>query len=128
MRSSPDGAFKWIGHFMDHWSKFSILFPIERKQSALVAEELETRVFSVFGTPKILHHDNGREFVNEIVRQVLQSWPGETAIITGRARHPQSQGMVEQRNATVKRKLGAHMAEHRQERQSMYLFHPFWLP
>ena len=46
---------------------------------------------SVFGTPKIMHHDTGREFVNEIVRNVLDTWSGDTLVITGRARHPQSQ-------------------------------------
>lgn len=122
MRSNQDGAYKWIGHFMDHWSKFSILFPLERKTGALVAEELETKVFSIFGTPKILHHDNGREFVNDIVRHVVQSWPGETVIITGRARHPQSQGMIEQANGTLKRLLGSRMSDWQSQQRSKWYF------
>lgn len=112
-RNQPDGKFKWIAHYMDHWSKFHILFPLEWKTGALVADGLEANVFSVLGTPKVLHHDNGKEFVNEIVRQVVRSWPGETVIVTGRARHPQSQGMVEQANGTLKRLLGARITEWR---------------
>lgn len=96
---------------MDHWSKIHIVFPLEHKTALQVAEGLDKHVFSVFGTPKVLHHDNGKEFVNEVVRSVVQSWPGETTIITGRARHPQSQGMVEQANATFKRLLGARIEE-----------------
>ena len=101
---------------MDHWSKFHILFPLERKTAVLVAEGLEKNVFAVFGTPKILHHDNEREFVNQIVTETVKSWPGETAIITGRPRHPQSQGMVEQGNAVVKRLLGNRIMDWRAER------------
>ena len=42
------------------------------------------------------HRDRVREFVNKIVGNVLDTWPGETLVITGRAGHPQSQGLVEQ--------------------------------
>ena len=62
------------------------------------------------------NHDNGREFVNQIVTETVKSWPGETAIITGRPRHPQSQGMVEQGNAVVKRLLGNRIMDWRAER------------
>lgn len=36
---------------------------------------------SYLGTPKILHSDNGREFVNEIVASVCKEWPGEVTIV-----------------------------------------------
>jgi len=42
------------------------------------------KVFPYFGLPKILQSDNGREFVNDIIRQVLKSWPGEVTMINGR--------------------------------------------
>lgn len=29
MRHSPDGDFSYIGHFMDHFSKFHVLFPLK---------------------------------------------------------------------------------------------------
>ena len=122
MRNQADGAYKWIAHFMCHWSKFHILFPLERKTGAAVADGLERFVFSFLGTPRILHHDNGREFVNEIVRNVVATWPGETLIITGRPRHPQSQGMVEQGNATLKRLIGARMTDWRAAQPGVYIF------
>ena len=75
-----DGLFKWIAHYIDHWSKFHVIFPLERKSGALVAEGLKTHVFSVFGTPKILQHDNGREFMNDIVRSTVNNWPGKAAV------------------------------------------------
>ena len=56
-----------------------------------VAMGLVSRVISYIGVPKILQSDNGREFVNEIMRESV--WPGEVVIINGRRRHRQSQGL-----------------------------------
>ena len=84
MRHRPDGPYNWIGHFMDHWSKIHVLFPLMAKSAAEVALNLSTKVFSYFGPPKILHSDNGREFVNSIVTKLLEEWSGEITVITGR--------------------------------------------
>ena len=51
-----------------------------------VAVGLVKRVFPYLGLPKILQSDNGREFVNEIAKEVARSWPGEVVIINGRPR------------------------------------------
>ena len=56
-----------------------------------------------------LPSDNGREFVNEIVRDVTESWPGQVTIINGRPRNPRCQGLVEQGNHTVEKLLGARL-------------------
>ena len=87
MRHRPDGMYKWIGHYMDHWSKIHILFPLCRKSAAEVALNLQNHVFSYLGTPKILHSDNDREFVNEIVESIVKEWPGEMTIVNGRPRN-----------------------------------------
>ena len=90
---------------MDRWSKMHVLFPLMEKSTAEVALNLSTKVFANFGPPKILQSDNGREFVNGIVRKLVDEWPGEITIINGRARHPQSQGLVERGNAKVEEML-----------------------
>ena len=115
MRHRPDGSYQWIAHYMDHWAKFHCLFPLMRKSAAEVALGLQKYVFAFLGTPKILHSDNGREFINDVIRNLLDSWPGETTIISGRPRHPQSQGLVEQGNACVERLLGARILQHEGE-------------
>ena len=76
---------------------------------------LQNLVFSYLGTPRILHSDNGREFVNEIVSDVTKSWPGKVTIVNGRPRHPQSQGLVEQGNSTVEKMLGVRFHEFNEE-------------
>ena len=111
MRHRPDGMYKWIGHYMDHWSKIHILFPLSRKSAAEVALNLQNHVFSYLGTPKILHSDNGKEFVNEIVHSVVKEWPGEVTIVNGRPRNPRCQGLVEQGNGMVEKLLGVRLHE-----------------
>ena len=63
--------------------------------------------FSLHWAPKILQSDNGREFVNETIKETLRLWPGEVTIINGRPRHSQSQGLVEKGNHLVEMQLQA---------------------
>ena len=77
MKHMPDGSYHYIAHYMDHWSKFHILWPLMKKSAVDVAVGLVKRVFPYLGLPKILQSDNGREIVNEIVKEVVRSWPGE---------------------------------------------------
>eukprot|EP00731_Ephydatia_muelleri_P013704 Em0007g1014a len=105
MRHMPDGSYHYIAHYMDHWSKFHILWPLMKKSAIDVAVGLVKRVFPYLGLPKILQSDNGREFVNEIVKEVVRSWPGEVVIINGRPRHSQSQGLVEKGNHLVEMQI-----------------------
>ena len=76
MHHRQDGSYNSIGHYMDHWSKVHVLFPLMQK----CAEEVA-------------------------LSQVVEEWPGETTLVNGRARHPQSQGLVERANAKVEQML-----------------------
>ncbi|KAL5505759.1 hypothetical protein EMCRGX_G007251 [Ephydatia muelleri] len=51
MRHRPDGPYNWIGHYMDHWSKFHALFALQRKIGTEVAWYLATKVFAYLGLP-----------------------------------------------------------------------------
>lgn len=112
MRHRPDQEFHWIGHYMDHWSKFHILFPLMHKSAHEVALRLQDNVFAFLGIPRVLHSDNGREFVNSIVRSVVEAWPGDVVIVNGRPRNPQCQGLIEQGNSMVEKLLGVRLFEY----------------
>ncbi|CAG2194545.1 unnamed protein product [Mytilus edulis] len=111
-RADPDGPFCWIGHYIDHFSKFNFFWPQERKSAIEVAHNLKVHVFSVIGVPFILQHYNGREFGNDIIRETIKIWPGgNVKIITGRPRHPRTQGLVEQVHNSLHRLLAAKRSE-----------------
>ena len=87
MRSSPNkNDFHFIFHAMCHFTKFHFIMPILRKEAQCVAKCLTNHVFPVFGSPRILQMDNGKEFVNKIIVKVVETWPGNCQIINGRAR------------------------------------------
>ena len=117
MSKEPDECFKWIGHAIDHFSKYHILFPLLSKEGAEVAMNLIKYVFSYFGLPYLLHCDNGREFVNEVV----EKWPGECQIIHGKPRSPWVQGLVERTNACVESMIAAKRHETKTNHWSMWL-------
>ena len=62
---------------MNYFTKFHIVFPMKSKQAKEVVHGLKERVFSVFGLPDILHSDNEREFVNNLIVDTIEEWPGE---------------------------------------------------
>ena len=73
MQDLPDGIYHWILHCVDHWSKFNFAYPLENKHAACVSAALNTCLFSYFGMPRILQSDNGREFVNKLIEELLKS-------------------------------------------------------
>ena len=66
MQSRPDGQFKWILVFQNHFSKRVFLRSLRKKSGLDVAEAL-IEIFAETGAPRFLHTDNGREFKNKHV-------------------------------------------------------------
>ena len=73
MRHTPDRDYHYMGHFMDHFTKYHVLFPLKQKTADEVATLLEERVLAYFVPPKIFHSDNGREMVNQVIRALFSS-------------------------------------------------------
>ncbi|CAF2396358.1 unnamed protein product [Rotaria sp. Silwood2] len=105
MQSCPDGPFKFILNYQDHFTKFCILRSLKTKTAAEVAYHL-LDIFTTFGAPAILQSDNGREFVAKVINELAEMWTG-LRIVHGRPRHPQSQGSVERSNQDTKQLLEA---------------------
>ena len=110
MRHLPHGNKKWILHCVDHWSKFNFAYALEAKSAANVADNLNTHVFPYFGVPRILHSDNGREFVNGVIIDLLKLWNSNIQLVSGRHRHPKSQGLVERAHQTLHKKMAAEIS------------------
>lgn len=109
MRTRPDQindhlTYNWILHCIDHYSKFCWAFPLEGKSANGVALKLR-HLFFVFGPPRLLHSDNGREFVASVITELKELFP-DMAFVHGRPRHPQSQGCIERANFVLCNALG----------------------
>ena len=57
-QTCPDGEFKWLLVYQDHFTKFVQLRPLKNKTAVEVAKAL-LDIFSIFGVPAILQSDNG---------------------------------------------------------------------
>ena len=62
--------------------------------------------------------------MNHSIEDVLATWPGAAQLVSGRPRHFQSQGLVEQAHYTLERLMSSRIAE------SASKFPPWthWLP
>lgn len=69
---------------IDHFSKYSWMFPLKSKETDEVAATLKN-LFWMFGFPSKLHSDNGREFKSKTM----------TEQVFGAPRTPTTQGLVE---------------------------------
>ncbi|CAF1552184.1 unnamed protein product, partial [Adineta ricciae] len=113
MRTRPDilnenTVYNWILNCIDHFSKFTWCFPLQNKSATEVASKLR-ELFCMFGAPRLLHSDNGREFVADVIFELKILFP-DMLFIRGRPRHPQSQGCIERANGVLTSALGKWMA------------------
>ena len=104
-----DHDFKYILTVKDCFSKYCWLSPLTSKEAAPIASILG-KIFLEHGPPKYLHSDNGKEFINHIVRDVCTKF--DVKMKHGRPYHPQSQGQIENLNRRVKNYLRHYLLEY----------------
>lgn len=109
MQSQEYNGYRFIFNYQDHLTKFVSLRPLKTKTAEEVAFNL-LKVYTIFGAPAILHHDNGREFVNKVLVELHNMWD-DIKIVRRKPRHSQSQGSVERANRDVEEMLSAWMQE-----------------
>ena len=81
MQKKPIDGFHWICHIEDHFSKFHIIWPLKRKCGIEGADGICTRVLAYYGLPNIFQSDNGAEFVNHLVEDLVKKeWRGKYKI------------------------------------------------
>ena len=78
----------------DYFTKWATAIPIPDQTAAVVTQEL-TKVFAIFGIPKIVHSDQGRNFESTMLLEAFGIHKTRTT-----AYHPQGDGMVERFNRT----------------------------
>jgi len=110
MIESSDGM-NYILTVVDVFTGFVMLYALPNKNAETIAEKL-WNLFSIFGPCKIIQSDNGSEFVNAIVRALLQHEGISHRTIT--AYNPKADGKVECANKTIRQTInkmveGMHM-------------------
>ena len=93
-------GFKHLAVCIDYFSKWSEAKPIKNKSASTTAQFLY-EVICRHGCMKIQINDQGREFVNE-VSKVLHNMSSAEQPITLAEYHPQSNGLCERQNRTIK--------------------------
>jgi len=101
-------GYSWILNIVDSFSKFLWSYKLKNKSASEVAEALE-HCFVMYGPPKMIQADNGKEFRNNTLVALCTSM--NIQVIHGRPRNPKAQGMVERVNQTIKRWLAKKLYE-----------------
>ncbi|XP_063850958.1 KRAB-A domain-containing protein 2-like [Scylla paramamosain] len=118
MQSQPDGKHRFILNYQDHLTKMVCLRALQTKTAEEVAFHL-VDIFCDKGAPHILQSDNGREFSNKLVKEVLMMWP-ECKMVHGKPRHSQSQGSVERANRDIEAILACWMKDNNSTQWTPY--------
>ena len=90
--------YKYVLVIVDVFSGYTILRPLSSKHSKKVANTL-LDIFWEYGFPRIVQSDNGKEFVNQVVEELLQLLNVEHRLST--RYHPEANGRVERQNRTA---------------------------
>ena len=96
------GGFKHLIVLIDYFSKWSEVKPVKDKSAPTVAAFLY-EVMCRHGCFKIQINDQGKEFVNEVSNKLLEMTGTEQRVTS--AHHPQSNGLCERQNRTIKDSL-----------------------
>ncbi|XP_048859266.1 uncharacterized protein K02A2.6-like [Brienomyrus brachyistius] len=94
---------------IDTFSKWVEIYPVKHCDAMTVAKCLVGHYFPTYGIPHIIRSDNGTHFVNQTMSLCSQAL-GFT-LKNHCAYHPQSAGLVERTNGTIKTRLRKTMEE-----------------
>jgi transposase InsO family protein len=105
MERLPGGStknYRYILHYVDGFTRFSILRALHHKTAEEVTAAV-LEIFLTFGAPRILHTDNGKEFLNEWLEALCTRFL--VRMVKGKPYKPNVNGRVEKANRTMKDKI-----------------------
>ena len=98
---------------MDYSSKWPEAYAIPRQDTETVAEVLVNEFVCRFGVPLELHSDQGTNFESAVFKEMCRLLGIRKTRTT--PLHPQSDGMVERYNRTLKTQLSLFVEEHQRD-------------
>jgi transposase InsO family protein len=108
-----EGGNRYILVAMDYFTKWPEAYPIPTQDAKTVAKILVAEFICRFGVPLELHSDQGTNFESTVFQEVCRLLGIKKTRTT--PLHPQSDGMVERYNRTLKRQLSLFVEEHQRD-------------
>ena len=102
--------FEYVLVIIDHFTRWAIAVPTLNQSAESVAEVLMNEVYTKYGVPRRLLSDRGSAFVSTLQQQ-LNTKLGINALYSS-PYHPQSNGMVERLNGTLKEIISTLRSRH----------------
>ncbi|KAJ8037827.1 hypothetical protein HOLleu_18745 [Holothuria leucospilota] len=110
---------RYVLVLMDHFSKYVNLYPMQDQKAVTVAKCIFENYVKQHGIPEQLHTDQGRQFEGEVVTHLCKSLGIRKTRTT--PYHPQSDGLIERFNRTMKDQLAKYIAAGHSDWDDEYL-------
>lgn len=98
----------YILSVQDYFSKYCLFFPMRTATASKIVQLLEDNVFLMFGVPRILLSDNGKQFVSKELKALTHTY--NIQHITTAYYHPQANA-CERQHGTLKIMLSSFVAD-----------------
>jgi transposase InsO family protein len=108
LTTTHDGK-KYILTVIDHFTKYARAYATSNRESKTVVRCLEQFICDVGGIPETIQSDNGKEFASHYFNTFCDVFGIKPVKST--TYHPQSQGLVEKFNGTLKTMLASYTNE-----------------
>ncbi|XP_013888178.1 uncharacterized protein K02A2.6, partial [Austrofundulus limnaeus] len=106
---NQSGPYKYCLVMVDAFSKWVEIVPTAKPDAISVAKAICKYIVPYHGIPETLYSDNGTHFVNDIISKMAEHL--NITLKNHCAYHPQSAGLVERMNGTIKSRLKKCMEE-----------------
>ena len=106
---TQEGGAKYALVIICAFSKWVEIYPTKKADALTVVKCLCNHYFPTYGIPEVIRSDNGSHFVNQIITGASECLG--FSLKTHCSYHPQSAGLVERTNGTIKQRLRKTMAE-----------------
>ena len=93
----------------DHLTRWSEAYPLADQEAKTVAEVFVTQFVARYGTPLMIHTDQGRNFTSKLFQEMCQLLGVKKTQMT--AFRPQSNGVVERLNKTIGTMIASYIQE-----------------